>query len=115
MTIDIYLQPGESIGQGLIRGQIEARAQAKAKAQTEAIECGQVIDSWNHSDDPPGDGWFAVLLSYEEDGISPGVMQFANGRAVTLRAGGVVAHAGPFPDQPTAEAWAFAHDPDWPD
>jgi hypothetical protein len=30
MTIHIYLQPGESIGQGLIRGQLEAKAQADA-------------------------------------------------------------------------------------
>ena len=74
-----------------------------------------LIDSWDLSDEPPGDGWFAVLLSYEEDGISPDAMQFRNGAPITFRAGNLVAHAGPFPDQSTAEAWALAHDPDWPD
>ena len=66
-------------------------------------------------DDPPVNGWFAVLLSYEEDGITPDAMQFRNGAPISFRAGNLVAHAGPFPDQSTAEAWALAHDPDWPD
>lgn len=112
MTIDIYLQPGESIGQGLIRGQLEAMAQAEAKAQTEAIEGGQVIGTWDLSTDPPCDGWFAVLLSYDDDGITPDVMQFLNGATVTPKGGNLVAHAGPFPDKATAMEWCYAHDPD---
>ena len=76
-----------------------------------------LIDTWTWSTDPPaGEGcWFAVLLSYEIDGISPDAMVFARGRAVTFRVGNLIAYAGPFPDQTTAAAWASAHDPDWLD
>jgi hypothetical protein len=75
-----------------------------------------LIDGWTWSTDPPaGAGWFAVLLSYEEDGTSTHAMVFAEGRARTFTAGTLLAHAGPFPDQATAEAWGQDHDPDDPD
>jgi hypothetical protein len=74
------------------------------------------IDGWTWSTDPPAvAGWFAVLLSHEEDSISTQAMFFTGGRARTFTAGTLIAHAGPLPDQTTAEAWGYYHDPDDPD
>jgi len=88
---------------------------SKITAVTEGFASSSpLIDGWAWSTDPPthGDGWFAVLLSYEEDGTSTHAMVFAGGRARTFTAGTLIAHAGPFPDQATAEEWGYDHDPD---
>jgi hypothetical protein len=68
-------------------------------------------------DDPPVNGWFAVWVSYgeSEDDMNFEAWQFLNGEPVAFSVAILLAKAGPFPDETTAEAWADAHNPYWTD
>ena len=78
---------------------------------------------WNHKDAPEWDGhyahredgWYAVWLSYGETewDMNTDVMHFLDGKPVEWSVAVLLAHAGPFPDEQTARAWADAHDPYW--
>ena len=63
------------------------------------------------------DGWYAVWLSYgdTEDDMSIEACQFLDSKPVKWTVAILLAHAGPFPDEAAAEAWADAHDPYWSD
>ncbi len=66
---------------------------------------------------PAVDGWFAVIRCWEpEEGMFPDAVWASKGKVAEAHDGGLTldgsGHAGPFPTEAAARAWAEAHDPE---
>lgn len=76
---------------------------------------------WCYEPMPPVTGWFAVQMCYEvEEGVFPGAAYVVEGKvdwpeSRGMAKNGCTGHAGPFETEEEARAWAYAHDPEWPD
>lgn len=68
---------------------------------------------------PAVDGWFAVILCWEpEEGMFADVVWADAGEVAWPANSGMAVdgsgHAGPFPTEAEAKAWADSHDPEGP-
>lgn len=66
-----------------------------------------VPESWRYGGKPRENGWYAILQCWDiEEGVFPSAKRW-DGSDLEWS---VMAIAGPFSDEKSAEAWAYAHD-----
>ena len=70
-------------------------------------------DDWTWASEPPSNGWFAVVVTWDaQEGLCLDALSRVGGEWLPDTNAKVLAFAGPFSSWDYAQEWAYSHDPE---